>query len=264
MIKGVAGRLGITVVPIESDEAGPTPQSLRAVHRTTPLRAVYLQPTLHNPLGVTIPEQRRADLADVLRQHDLYVIEDSIYAFLDPEPTPLAAYAPERTVVVDSLSRRLAPGLTLGFAAPPTAVTDRVAASLRSGTWTAPRFALDAATEWMTDGTAATMEHAKRRDAAARQQVARERLAGFAVQADPRAYHCWWELPEPWRAETFVAAAARRDIAVTPAAAFAIGSRHTPNAIRLALATPAIPTLSSALDTLATLARSTPEDTGIE
>lgn len=243
MIKGVAGRLGITVVPIESDEADPTPQSLRAVHRTTPLRAVYLQPTLHNPLGVTIPEQRRADLADLLRQHDLYVIEDSIYAFLDPEPTPLAARthptAPSSLTACPSGSRLAShSGSRHRQRLSPT-----VAASLRSGTWTAPRFALDAA---------------------ARQQVAREHLAGFAFQADPRAYHCWWELPEPGRAETFVAAAARRDIAVTLAAAFAIGSRHPPNAIRLALATPAIPTLSSALDTLATLARSTPEDTGIE
>ena len=31
----------------------------------------------------------------------------------------------------------------------------------------------------------------------------------FAITADAQAYHCWWELPEAWRAETFVAAAAR-------------------------------------------------------
>ncbi|HZG92230.1 MAG TPA: PLP-dependent aminotransferase family protein, partial [Pseudonocardia sp.] len=78
------------------------------------------------------------------------------------------------------------------------------------------------------------------------------------------AYHCWWELPAPWRAETFVAAAARRGIAVTPAAAFAVGTSHAPNAVRLALGSPALPALDAALATLAALATGAPGDDGIE
>jgi DNA-binding transcriptional MocR family regulator len=264
VVKAIAARLGITLVPLATDEAGLIPDSLRSAHQTAPLRAVYLQPTLHNPLGVTMPEQRRTELAATLRQHDVYAIEDCIYSFLHNELPPLAAQAPEHTVVVDSLSKRLSPGLTLGFAMTPPRITDRVAAALRSGTWTTQRFALDAATGWMTDGTAATVEQAKRRDAATRQEITRMRLAGFALRADPHAYHCWWELPEPWRAETFVAAAARRGIAVTPAAAFAVGAGHAPNAVRLALSSPALDTLSAALDVLAGLATGTPEDTGME
>ena len=41
-------------------------------------------------------------------------------------------------------------------------------------------------------------------------------LADFTLRADPRAYHAWWELPSPWQAETF-AAAARQGIAISPA-----------------------------------------------
>lgn len=262
--KAIAGRLGVTLVPLPVDEAGLIPDALRSVQRATPLRAVYLQPTLHNPLGVTMPEQRRAELAELLHQLDVYAIEDTIYAFLDDELPPLAALAPEHTILVDSLSKRLAPGLTLGFAATPARLTERFAAALRSGTWTACRFALDAATQWMNDGTAAAIGQAKRRDAAARQAIARTRLTGFDIHADPHAYHCWWELPQPWRAETFVAAAARRGIAVTPAAAFAVNPSYAPNAVRLALASPTLDTLSTALDTLAALARRTPEDVGME
>jgi DNA-binding transcriptional MocR family regulator len=119
---------------------------------------------------------------------------------------------------------------------------------------------LTAATGWLTDGTAATIEQAKRADVAARQALARKHLAGFDLQADPRAYHCWWRLPEPWRAETFLAAAARRGIALTPAAAFTVGPGHAPNAVRLALSAPPVETLAVALDVLAAIARRTPED----
>jgi DNA-binding transcriptional MocR family regulator len=253
--KAAAARLGVMLVPIATDEHGMIPDALRAAA----VRAVYLQPTLHNPLGVTMPEQRRAEIADILRQAGRYAIEDCIYAFLHDGLTPIAALAPERTILIDSLSKRVAPGLTVGLVAAPAGSADRIAAAIRSGGWGPTRFALDAATGWIADGTVAALSRAKRQDAAARQELVRERLAGFAVHADPRAYHCWWELPEPWRAETFVAAAARRGVAVTPAAAFTAGPGHAPNAVRLALAAPAPATLASALDILAALARSIPE-----
>ncbi|MFJ6605162.1 aminotransferase-like domain-containing protein [Streptomyces lydicus] len=261
VVKGIAARLGVTLVPLAMDEHGLTPGALRAA---APLRAVYLQPTLHNPLGHTMPDARRAELADVLAELDLYAIEDAIYGFLRDDLPPFAAHAPERTFVVDSLSKRLAPGLSLGFLTVPAGRTQDAAAALRSGTWTASRFALEAATRWMADGTAAAVEEAKRGDAAARQRLVAERLAGFRVRADPHAYHCWWELPEPWRADTFVAAAARRGIAVTPAGAFAVGTGHAPNAVRLALASPSHGVLAEALGVLGELAHGSPEDTGPE
>ncbi|MFH9869512.1 PLP-dependent aminotransferase family protein [Streptomyces lydicus] len=261
VVKGIAARLGVTLVPLAMDEHGLTPGALRAA---APLRAVYLQPTLHNPLGHTMPDARRAELADALAELDLYAIEDAIYGFLRDDLPPFAAHAPERTFVVDSLSKRLAPGLSLGFLTVPAGRTQDAAAALRSGTWTASRFALEAATRWMADGTAAAVEEAKRGDAAARQRLVAERLAGFRVRADPHAYHCWWELPEPWRADTFVAAAARRGIAVTPAGAFAVGTGHAPNAVRLALASPSHGALAEALGVLGELAHGSLEDTGPE
>lgn len=257
VVKGIAARLGVTLVPLAIDEAGLVPGALRT---SPPLQAVYLQPALHNPLGVTMPDQRRAELAETLQDLRLYAIEDAIYSFLRPDLPPLAKLAPDRTVVVDSLSKRLAPGLTAGFLAPPPELADPLAAALRTGAWAASAFAIQAATQWISDGTASAIARRKAQDAAARQRIAAARLAGFAVRADPHAYHCWWELPGPWRAETFVAAAARHGIAVTPAAAFTIGAASAPNAVRLALACPPRDTLAAALDVLAGLARTAPDD----
>ncbi len=258
LVKGVAARLGMDLVPLAMDDDGVRPDALARAQRTTPMRAVYLQPTLHNPLGTTMPRRRREALAALLRQLDLAVVEDAIYDFLAEGLPPLAALAPERVVLIDSLTKRLSPGLTAGFAVAPPVLSERIALSLRTGAWLASGFALEAGMRWMTDGTALTIMDAKRRDAAARQAVARERLSGLAVRADPRAYHCWVTLPEAWRAEAFVAAAARRGIAVTPAAAFAARPGHAPNACRLALASPDIATLGDALTTLAGLTRSDP------
>ncbi|SFH11621.1 PLP-dependent aminotransferase family protein [Methylobacterium gossipiicola] len=254
VVKGIAARLGITLVPLALDGEGLCPDALAQAHRTAPLRGIYLQPSLHNPLGITMGPERRAALAESLDAHGLFAVEDAIYGFLS-DAVPLAAFAPERTILVDSLSKRVAPGFTLGFIAAPPLLVDRIALCVRSGGWGATGLPFAVGRRLMESGEAARIGLAKREDARARQALARDILADLALRGDPQAYHLWLALPETWRAETFVAAAARRGIAVTPANAFAVHAGHAPNAVRLALASPPLDALAPALTTLRQLAR---------
>ena len=262
-VKGLAERLGVTLVPLAIDEDGVCPDRVKAAHRKAPLAALYLQPALHNPLGATMPNARREDLARFVRDQNLTIIEDCVNTFLADEP-PLAALVPERCVVVDSLSMRIAPGLTVGIAAPPEPLIDRVAKAIGAGAWQAPAFAFNAALRLMGDGTAASFVVAKRKDAAARQAVAKRVLSGFVVKADPRAYHLWLELPKPWRSDQLVVAAMRKGIAVSPSSMFAVREAHAPNAVRIALPWPAMPELQRALEVIARLLRSPPDNGEIE
>jgi DNA-binding transcriptional MocR family regulator len=258
-IKGIAARLGVTLVPLAMDEHGVRPDAVQKAHREAHLTALYIQPTVQNPLGMTMPATRRTELMRVVEKLDLTIIEDMVYGFLDDE-APLAALAPDRCVVLDSLSKKVAPGLALGFIVAPPHLRESIMASVRSGGWTASGYAFAAAQRMMADGIAAELVRLKRIDAQRRQHVAAERLAGFEMQANPKSYHLWLTLPHHWRSQTFVAAAARRDIALTPSSTFAVSPGHAPNAIRLALAAPRIDQLDAALRTLAGMLRASEED----
>ncbi|ALG07383.1 PLP-dependent aminotransferase family protein [Kibdelosporangium phytohabitans] len=244
VIKGLAARRGITLVPLPMDEHGlrPAPADLESVH------AVYMQPTLHNPLGVTMPRARREELARVLDKAGVPVIEDNIYGFLADDHPPVA---PHRTVMVDSLSKRLSPGLTLGFIAPPPELASQTPVTARAMGLGAQHFAMQAATRWLTDGVVERVCADKRVDAKARQEIAR---ACLPVEGDPGAYHCWWRLPDHWTAEAFVTAAARQGIAIAPATAFTVAPGNAPRAVRLSLSAPPLETLRTALATLKKLA----------
>ena len=52
-VTGIAARFGIEVVPLPMDDHGLRVDGVRAAHRRGPLRAIYVQPTMHNPLGIT-------------------------------------------------------------------------------------------------------------------------------------------------------------------------------------------------------------------
>lgn len=258
VVKSLAAHLGIEMVPLPLDDEGLDPTVLAAIHAETPLRGVYFQPTLHNPLGLTMSAPRRAAMARTLTSLGLPAIEDRVYAFLAKDDVPVAALAPDHVIVVDSLSKRVAPGTTLGMAVVPPARIAPMIDALRRGAWAPSGLSFEIALRWMADGAVAKVSDAKRKDAVARQRILARVCAGLDVHADSRAYHAWLRLPEAWRAETFVAAAARRGIAVTPGTAFAVAPGHAPNAVRLALASPEPRVLDQALRTIAALATATP------
>lgn len=251
-IKGIAARLGITLVPLAMDGEGVRPDSVQRAHREAHLAAIYVQPAVQNPLGTTMSPARRGDLVRVVEELGIPIIEDNVYAFLD-DVQPLASIAPDTCIVIDSLSKMVAPGLTLGFIVSPRHLRESVMASVRSGGWTASGFALAAAERLMGDGTAAELARLKRVDALARQKLASERLAGYEIQSHAGGYHLWLTLPSHWRSQSFVAAAARRDIALTPSTTFAVNSGHAPNAVRLALAAPTMDQLDAGLGVLASM-----------
>lgn len=260
LVKNIAARLGVSLVPIAMDGDGPLPAALARAHRATPFTAVYLQPVLHNPLGHTISVARCADIAALTAKLGVHLIEDHIFGFLS-DAAPLAVRAPERAIVVDSLSKRVSPGVGLGIIHAPAPLRDRLAASVRAGAWSLSPFALQFGTRLLADGTAHEIVRLKRADAPARHAIVTAGLPGAKLRASPEAYHAWLELPEGWRAETFAAAAARDGIALTPAAAFATAPGHAPNAVRLALGQPPHAVLAEAMSRVSRLLAALPDET---
>ncbi|MGY8711500.1 PLP-dependent aminotransferase family protein [Bradyrhizobium sp. 18BD] len=258
-VKSIAARLGVTLVPIPMDEFGARPDAIQKAHREAHLSALYLQPIIQNPLGVTMNATRRADIMRVAEKLDLTIIEDTVYGFL-ADDTPLAALGPDRCIVLDSLSKKVAPGLALGILVAPPHLRESVMSAVRTGGWIASGHALAAGQRLMADGTVAELTRLKRIDAQRRQQTAARLLTGYQHAADPRSYHLWLTLPPHWRSQTFVAAAARRGIALTPSSTFAIAHGHAPNAVRLALAPPTFEQLDSGLRTIVSLLGTKEED----
>src|SRR5215470_9300321 len=236
-IKNIAAKLGVTVVPIAVDGEGIRPDAVAKAHRVGALSALYLQPVLHNPIGHSMTAARREEVTKLAARLGLFLIEDLVYGFLSDDP-PLAASAADRCIVVDSLSKRIAPGVAVGFLHAPASLRDKVATTVRAGAWSVSSLGLDIGMRLMGDGTAAEITRLKRTDARRRQTIVAKCLSEFEIVADPRSYHVWLRLPEGWRSEAFVAAAARDGISLTPSTAFTIAPGHAPNAVRLALGLP--------------------------
>src|ERR1700761_431380 len=253
--KALAERRGLVPVSIAVDEEGILPDAIRAAHDRLPLKAIYLQPTMQNPLGVTASAPRRRQIAGLLDELDGPIaIEDTVYAFLDEgAPPPLRANVPERTVLIDSLSKRIGPGLTFGIISAPNRLTSALAKAIMAGAWGASGFAMEACTRWLDDGTVAMLEAAKRLDANARQAIVSRAFQGHEIRAHPCSYYFLVDLPQHRRAGDVIESAARRGIALAPASAFTVLPGHAPNSVRVGMANLELETAEDVLRVVADL-----------
>ncbi|MBI4204553.1 MAG: PLP-dependent aminotransferase family protein [Betaproteobacteria bacterium] len=86
------------------------------------VKACIVMPNVSNPLGSTMPEAAKKRLVRMLAEHDIPLIEDSVYSALHFSPAPpFAAKAYDRKGMVmlcSSFTKTLAPGLRVGWVAP--------------------------------------------------------------------------------------------------------------------------------------------------
>lgn len=238
----------LELAPIPAAGHGPDVDALERLCKRRRVRAVYVMPTLHNPLGWVMSASRRRQLVSIARRHGLLIIEDAAYAFLaeDP-PVPLAALAPETTVYVSGLSKSVATGLRVGFVAAPAEWVPKLERAIRSTTWNTPGVMTAIACGWLDDGTVTRLESEKRRDAKIRQAIAADVLARLHCVCHPTSYFVWLPLSEEVRADQVATALMRDRISVSTAEPFAT-SAQVPHAIRLALGSVELGTLRDALE----------------
>lgn len=94
-------------------------------------RLACIAPTIQFPTCATLAEDARGHVLDWARSGGAWLLEDDrdAEAWLDetaPAPRPLAASAPDRTILIGSFNRLLFPGLCVAFLVAPPALVERL------------------------------------------------------------------------------------------------------------------------------------------
>ncbi|MEE8117229.1 MAG: PLP-dependent aminotransferase family protein [Gemmatimonadales bacterium] len=235
-LKAVAQMLGLNVRGVPMDDEGIVPDALDAMCAASPAQALYCVPTIQNPTGSTMSQERRESIAEVARRRELIVVEDEIHvATADERIPPIATFAPERTLHITTLSKWATFGLRIGFIAAPERAVERIRSGVRSSLWMPAPLTTEIAMRWIADGTAERLAQRKLEELEARHEIVREVLGRHRIDAHPHSPHIWLHLPEPLRSDECVAQAKQRGVLIAGAEAFAIG-REVPHAVRVSIA----------------------------
>jgi DNA-binding transcriptional MocR family regulator len=252
--------LGIHLEGVPVDAEGMTPEGLEAAARKGNLRAVFLQPTVINPMAAMMGAGRREALAAVARKHDLAIIENDILGpLVEDRPLPMAALAPERTLYITSFTKITVPGLRIGYLAAPDRYVAAVANRHLVSNWMATPSIAEIATKWVSDGTAMELVGWQRRALAVRHAIAAETLAGLDYLDHPQSLHVWLRLKGTHTEEGFVSQARLRGVAIAPGSSFRTSGEAWHPAVRISVGSTTEAELKVGLGIVASLSVADPE-----
>ncbi|MET9932248.1 MULTISPECIES: PLP-dependent aminotransferase family protein [unclassified Streptomyces] len=240
------GFAGARVVPVPTDDQGILPAALEEIAAREKPTLLYVVPTFQNPTGRTLPAERRAAVAEAAARHGFWIAEDDPYSELryDGERVPWIAADPaaaDRTVLLGSFSKVMAPGLRLGYLRAPaglrrSCVIAKQAADLHTSTVdqaAAARYLRDRD----LDAHVAVIRAAyqERRDAML-EGLPAALPEGSRWNRPEGGMFIWASLPEGYDATALLKTAVGHEVAYVPGAPFFCGDPD-PGAMRLSFTT---------------------------
>jgi 2-aminoadipate transaminase len=237
-LKILAAR-GVDTVPIAMDDEGLDPDALAAALGTGKKPAfLYTIPTFQNPSGRTLSGERRHRLIELVREHELLVLEDDPYGLVrydgEASPTLFELEGGSNVSYSSSFSKTIAPGLRVGYFVLPE-VLERELEALATSTYITPVLLGQATVfEFLRRGNfEPNLERVRKLLGARRDAMldALEREFPHARWSRPEGgYFIWLELPDGVDAGTLVERATEAGVTFVPGTDFG----GAPNSLRLA------------------------------
>ncbi|MFC3914793.1 PLP-dependent aminotransferase family protein [Pseudaeromonas sharmana] len=254
----LAQTLKLQLRGLPMDAEGIIPDALDKACQDGLFRAIYLIPTLQNPTTAVMSTARREAILAICARHQLWVIEDDVHGLLPADrPPAMVNLAPERVIYLGSFSKGTSAGLRIGYMLVPLSLHTAAQQAIRATSWMVSPLLIELACRWMQGGEADALLRQQRQQLAQRAERLQYHLGHFALRYAPGSMHAWLELPEQWRAASFIAAAEAEGIGLAGAELFAAGHFNAPQAVRLSISHPLdMASLEQALTTLASLLES--------
>ncbi|MER6212310.1 PLP-dependent aminotransferase family protein [Streptomyces sp. NPDC001642] len=224
---------GARIVAVPGDAAGVDPEALdELVVRERP-KLFYTVPTFQNPTGRTLPADRRTAVAEVAARRGLWIVEDDPYGELRFEGARLpwiAAQegAADRTVLLGSFSKVMAPGLRLGWLRAPTDLLRACVVAKQAADLHTPTVNQLAAARYLADNdldahvARVSAVYRARRDAMLA-GLPDSLPEGSSWERPEGGMFLWARLPESYDTTELLARVVRQDVAYVPGAPFYAG-----------------------------------------
>lgn len=255
-------RSSVNYIGVPTDQDGMRTKALGAVldrlagEGVRP-KFIYTIPTVQNPIGGVMIEERRREMLRLAALHDTIVFEDDCYADLLWDGTrPPAIHALDtdgRVIYCGSFSKTIAPALRVGYLIAPWAVMSRllplktdagsgaleqmVLAEYAPSAFDAHVSALNAALKVKAEATVAALE---------------EQFGAAAEFARPRGgIFLWVALPEAVDTTRLAQVAVAEGVAINPGAEWSADPADGRRRLRICFAHPSVETIHAGIRKLA-------------
>lgn len=199
-----ANLMGRQIALADSDQDGILPEDFERVCAREHPKAAFIMSSGQNPTLACLPLSRRKEIVDIARKHNVWLIEDYLYGGMMDDGIPLLAeLAPDRTFLLNGLSKSVAAGVRGGWVACPPHMSQRLRVTQKMVSGGLPFLLAELSARLVLSGAAGDIRDKVITEISAREGVVRKLFAGHEFRSHPRLPFFWLKLPEPWLSGTF-------------------------------------------------------------
>jgi 2-aminoadipate transaminase len=259
-------RLGVNAVGTPLDRDGMRMDALAArlanlKRRNIRPKYIYTIPTVQNPTGTIMPEQRRIELLKLSEEYGVPIFEDDCYADLTWEGLrPPALYALSKTggvIHIGSFSKSIAPALRVGYIVADWQVLSRILAlKTDGGSGALEQMVLaEFCTAHFTEHLP-KLRHSLRGKLDVLIEVLNEQFGTAAEFDAPKGgIFLWVKLPSSVDSLKLFQSALAAGVAINPGPEWSTDGAHRQNRMRLCFANPSKEEIRQGITTLARVCR---------
>lgn len=108
---------------------GPDLTELQKILEQKSPRFFYIVPNFQNPSGISYSDEKRKEIADTIKNHNMFLVEDDPYGQLrfEGESHPgMAYYCPDQTIMLGTFSKTVVPSFRIGWMVAPDHIMEKV------------------------------------------------------------------------------------------------------------------------------------------
>lgn len=220
------------VAHVPMDDNGLIPEALR--ERIAQLKAegrrmkfLYTIPTFHNPAGVTLAAERRAEILSIAQENGILVLEDNPYGLLyfnEQPPNALRSLDEDGVVYLGTFSKTLAPGFRVGWALAPHAIREKLILANEAAILCPSSFSQMVISEYLSQadwkGQINTFRGVYKERKEAMLSALEEYMPGCSWTNPNGGFYVWLTLPDEIDSKAMLPRAVKELVAYTPGTAF--------------------------------------------
>lgn len=259
-------RRGVRIVGIPLDDDGMRVDAVAAALADLKAKGIrpkyiYTIPTVQNPTGTIMSEQRRAELLKLADDYGVPIFEDDCYADLIWNgQRPPALYAMSKTsnvIHIGSFSKSVAPALRVGYIVAPWPVLSRILGiKTDAGSGALEQMVLAEFCAAHFHDHVPKLRQGLRVKLEAMMEALAEQF-GTAAEFDdpPGGIFLWVKLPDHVDTMKLYQAALAAGIAINPGTEWSVNAAHSRSRLRLCFASPSVQQIRDGVAALADVCR---------
>lgn len=235
----LASYMNIILVPVFGDEKGMDIEALKSTCKREQPKGIYVMADYQNPTTVTLSVEKRKELAKVIEDNNLLLIEDATFSFsLEKKIKPISAYIPEKSLFIMGTSKAISPAFRISYIAAPSSLVEKLSHGLNNIIWMASPYTSEIVSLLQSTGAYGRIEEEKIRLLKERNKRFDEIMTGYDVLPAPTSCYRFIKLPSSYNDVELEYLALEKGVQILSANRFYVGSKPEKPTIRLALSAP--------------------------